>query len=123
MSMNANTMGVGMRNAMLATCNKTVFGAALKAAVKNVTETLGDSSDPADAEAYQTAFWEAVADQIIGYLINNSTMWVACANQIIAHISQYATIDDLPFETMLATDGSPHTHLPGNTSSQTGKIS
>lgn len=126
MAMNAGTMGVIMRNQMLAECSVVNFGAALKNAEMAVVNTLDQDSDPADYEAYQTARYEAMAGAIIGYLINNAQLWAACADAIVDHISTYAEIDSLACdETETPSGTGPHVHNISvvTTAGQQGEIS
>lgn len=110
-----------MRNQMLSAVDEVAFGAALKQAEMAVVNTLDENSDPADYDAYQTARYEALAGAIIGYLINNSVLWVACADAIIDEIQTYAVITPLSVSnTAMGTP--PHTHVPAATVQAQGKI-
>ena len=112
-----------MRNQMLATCSVETFGAALKEAEMAVVNTLGQDSDPANAEAYQTARYEAIAQAILGYLIDNAQLWAACADAIIDHIRTYGEVDSLSCQQSYVGGTSPHIHNVSTTAGQQGKIS
>lgn len=109
MAMNAGTLGVIMRNQMLATCSVENFGAALRSAEMAVINTLDQDSDPADYDAYLTAKYEATAGAVIGYLINNAQLWAACADAIVDHITGNAEIASLSCN-QTPTDGPGHVH-------------
>lgn len=81
------------------------LGDELKVAIMPLINALNQTSDPAQAEAFQTAIFRA---------------W---GNTIVNHIKARATIDYLQFWGMLPNDGAMHTHMPGCTDIATGKIS
>ena len=85
--------------------NANTLGDALKVAVDAVVDQyISDTANPANAAAYRTAHWRAIAQTIID------------------HIHTYAEVASLTVSNTPA-DGAAHTHAPASTSAATGKIS
>ena len=82
--------------------NGDALGDLLKGDVQSITNQLNQSSDPLDADAYQTAFWRKIGNRIVNYFKANATIESLSCNQT-------------------PNDGAAHTHNVSTVES-TGKI-